>query len=66
MMNWESELTDKNIQVEFWWVPMHKGVEGNKDADQQVTKAAYKHCGSYTKMQNPLRHFNYVSFTHVS
>jgi hypothetical protein len=65
-MNWESELTDKNIQVEYRWVPAHKGVEGNEEADLQATKAAYKHCGSYTETQNPLRHLNYVSFAHIS
>jgi ribonuclease HI len=61
-MNWESELIKKNIRVEYWWVHAHKGVEGNEEADLQATKAAYKHCGSYTETQNPLRHLNYVSF----
>jgi ribonuclease HI len=65
-MNWESELTDKNISVEYRWVPAHKGVEGNEEADLQATKAAYKHCGSYTETQNPLKHLNYVSFAHIS
>jgi ribonuclease HI len=65
-MNWESELTEKNIRVEYRWVPAHKGVEGNEDADLQATKAAYKHCGSFTKMQNPLRYVNYLSFAHIS
>jgi hypothetical protein len=64
-MNWESELTDKNIQVEYRWVPAHKGVEGNEEADLQATKAAYKHCGSYTETQNPLQHLNYISFAHI-
>jgi len=64
-MNWESELTDNNIQVEYRWVPAHTGVEGNKEADLQVTKAAYKHCGSYTETQNPLPHLNYISFAHI-
>jgi len=64
-MNWESELTDKNIQVEYRWVPAHKGVEGNEEADLQATKAAYKHCGSYTETQNPLPHLNYISFAHI-
>jgi len=64
-MNWESELTDKSIQVEYRWVPAHKGVEGNEEADLQATKAAYKHCGSYTETQNPLRHLNYISFAHI-
>jgi ribonuclease HI len=36
-MNWESELTDKNISVEYRWVPAHKGVEGNEEADLQAT-----------------------------
>ena len=65
-MNWESELTDRNIQVEYQWVPTHKSVEGKEEADLQATKAAYKHCGSYTKMQNPLEHLNYVSFAQIS
>jgi ribonuclease HI len=39
-MNWESELTDRNIQVEYRWVPAHSGVEGNEKADQQAMKAA--------------------------
>jgi len=65
-MNWESELTDENIQVEYQCVPAHKGVEGNEEADLQVTKAAYKHCWSYTKTKNPLPHLNYVSFFHIS
>ena len=65
-MNWESELIDKNIQVEYWWVPAHKGVEGNKEVDLQAMKAAYKHCGSYTETQNPLKHLNYVSFAHIN
>jgi len=65
-MNWESELTNKNIPVEYRWVSAHKGVEGNKEADLQATKAAYKHCGSYTETQNPQPHLNYVSFAHVS
>jgi len=47
-MNWGSKLLDKrNIQVEYQWVPAHKGIEGNEEADSQATKAAYKHCGSY-------------------
>jgi ribonuclease HI len=65
-MNGESELTKKNIRVEYRWVPAHKGVEGNEEADLQETKAAYKHCGSYTETQNPLKHLNYVSFAHIS
>jgi len=35
-------------------VPAHNGIEGNEEGDQQATKAAYKHCGSYTETQNPL------------
>jgi len=46
MMNWTDALARKNIQVEYRWVPAHKGIEGNEEADQQATKAAYKHCGS--------------------
>jgi hypothetical protein len=41
-------------------------VEGNKEADLQATKVVYKHCGSYTEIQIPLRRLNYVSFAHVS
>jgi hypothetical protein len=65
MMNWESELTDKNIQVEYWWVPAHMGVEGNEKADQQAMKAAYKWCGRKVETHNPLKHFDYVSFAHI-
>ena len=65
-VNWESELASKNIQVEYRWVPAQKGVKGNEEADLQAKKAAYKHCGSYTEMQNPLAHLNYVSFAHIS
>jgi len=65
-MNWTDALARKNIQVEYRWVPAHKGIEGNEEADQQATKAAYKHCGSYTEMQNPLPFLDYVSFSHVS
>jgi len=64
-MNWESELLKKNIQVEYRWVPAHKGIEGNEEADLQATKAAYKHCGSYTETQNPLPYLNYISFAHI-
>jgi len=64
-MNWESELTDKNIQVEYQWVPGHKGVGGNEEADLQETKVAYKYCGSYTETQNPLPHLNYISCAHI-
>jgi len=66
MMNWTDPLARKNIQVEYRWVPAHKGIEGNKEADQQATKAVYKHCGSYTEKQNPLLFLDYVSFSHVS
>jgi ribonuclease HI len=65
-MNWESELTKKNIRVEYRWVPVHQGVKGNEEADLQATKAAYKYCRSYTETQNPLRHLIYVSFAHIS
>jgi len=41
-------------------------VEGNEEADLQATKAAYKHCGSYTETQNPLKHLNDVSFAHIN
>jgi len=52
--------------VEYWWVPTHTGVEGNEEAEQQATKAAYKHWGSYTETQNPLQLLDYDSFSHVS
>jgi len=64
-MNWESELLSKNIRVEYRWVPAHKGIEGNEEADLQATKAAYKHCGSYTETQNPPPFLNYISFAHI-
>jgi len=53
-MNWVDALARNNIQVEYWWVPAHKVIEGNEEADQQATKVAYKHCGSNTETQNPL------------
>jgi hypothetical protein len=65
-MRWESELLKKNFQVEYRWVPAHKGIEGNKPADQQALKVADKHRGQYTERQNPLPYFNYVSFAPVS
>jgi len=65
-MNWTDALARKHIPVEYWWVPAHKGIEDNEEADQQATKAAYKHCGSYTETQNPLPFLDYVSFSHVS
>ena len=65
-MNWVDALARINIPVEYRWVPAHKGIEGNEDTDRQATKAAYKHCGSYTETQNPLPFLNYVSFSHVS
>jgi len=64
-MNWVDALARKNIQVEYRWVPAHKGIEGNEEADQQATKAAYKHCGKYTETQNPLRFLDYVYFSHI-
>jgi hypothetical protein len=65
-MNWESELTAKNIQVEYRWVPAHMGIEGNEEADLYAIQAANKHCRIYTETQNPLPDLNYVSFAHVS
>jgi len=64
-MNWESKLINKNTQVEYRWVPAHKGVEGNEEADLQATKAAYKYCGSYTETQNLLKYLNYISLAHI-
>jgi len=64
-INWKSELLEKNIRVEYRWVPAHKGIEGNEEADLQATKAAYKHCGSYTETKNPLPYLNYISFAHI-
>jgi len=66
MMNWTDALARKNIQVEYWCVPAHRGIEGNEEADQQATKAAYKHCGSHTETQNLLLFLDSVSFSHVS
>jgi len=65
-MNWEKGLIARNIWVEYPWVPAHKGVEGNEEADLQATKAAYKNCGSYTETRNLLPYLNYVSFAHIS
>jgi len=65
-MNWADALAGKYIQVEYRWVPAHMGIEGNEEADQQATKVAYKHCGSYTETQNPLPFLDYVSFSHIS
>jgi len=53
-MNWTDALARENIQVEYQWVPAHKGREGKGEADQQATKAAYTYCRSYTETQNPL------------
>jgi len=64
-MNWVEALARKNIQVEYRWVPAHKEIEGNEEADQQATKVAYKHCGRYIETQNPLRFLDYVSFSHI-
>jgi len=63
---WEGALSRRNIQVEYRWVPAHKGVEGNEKADSQATKAAYKCRGRKTETQNPLPYLNYVSLAHVS
>jgi len=65
-MNWVNAFARKHIQVEYWWIPAHKGIEGIEEADQQATKEAYQHCGSYTTTQNPLPFLDYVSFSHVS
>jgi len=65
-MNWTDAIARKDIQVEYRWVPAHKGIEGNEEADQQATKAVHKHCGSYTATQKPPPYLDYVSFSHVS
>ena len=65
-INWVDALARKNIPVEYQWVPAHQRIEGNEEADQQATKAAYKHCGEYTETQNPPPFLDYVSFAHVS
>jgi len=65
-MNWTDASARKNILVEYRWVPAHKGIEGNEEADQQATKAAYKYCTRYTETQNPLPFLDYISFAHVS
>ena len=65
-MNWVDVLARRYIHVEYRWVPAHKGIHGNKEDDHQATKAAYKHCRSYTEMQNPLPFLDYVSFSHIS
>jgi ribonuclease HI len=65
-MRWESELLRKNIRVEYRWVPAHKGMEGNQQADQQAIKSAYTHREQYTETQNPLPYLNYIFFAHVS
>jgi len=65
-MKWADALVTKIIQVEYRWIPAHQGIEGNEEADQQATKAVYKHCSSYTETQNPLPFLDYVSFSHIS
>jgi len=65
-MNWVDALARKHFLAEYGWVPAHKGMEVNEEADQQPTKAAYKHCGSYTETQNPLQFLDYVSFAHIN
>lgn len=65
-MNWTIAFSQKNIPVEYRGVPAHKVIEGDEEADQEGTKAVYKHCGCYTETQDPLPVFNYSSFSHVS
>jgi len=65
-MIWESELSRKDMQVEYRWVPAHKGVEGNEKPDQQATKAAYKCRGKRTETQNPPIYLNCISFAHIN
>jgi len=65
-INWVDALARKNIPVEYQWVPAHQRIEGNEEADQQATKAAYKHYRSYTETQNPLLFLDYVCFSHIS
>ena len=61
-MNWVDALARKDIQVEYWWVPAHKGIDANEEVDQQATEAAYKYCGRFTETQELLPFFDYVSF----
>ena len=51
-MNWADALARKNIPVQYLLVPAHKEIQGNEEADQQAKKAVYKHCISYTEMQD--------------
>jgi hypothetical protein len=44
-MNLEIQLIQTDIQLGYWWVHSHKGIERNQQGDLQATKAAYKHQG---------------------
>jgi len=65
-MKWENELIRKNIGVEYQWVPAHRGIEDNEQADLQTVKAAYKHQEQFTKTPNPLPELDFVSFARIS
>ena len=65
-INWESEFLERNVQVEYRWVPADKGLKGNEKADQQATRAAYEWCGRKVETQMLPEHLDYVYFSHMS
>ena len=40
---WEQKLEARRIDIEYRWVPAHKGVPGNEQADYQAKLAAHMH-----------------------
>jgi ribonuclease HI len=56
-IRWERELRDREIVVEYRWVPGHFDIEGNNRADHQANKTAVKYRGSLTKTQELLTKF---------